>query len=69
MSEIRNKKDGTHDVALWDGIDPGAVVEAALAVYGPSAATAAAWSAVAARCDGREGDYRFWLGIYLRLSN
>ncbi|MDW6023309.1 hypothetical protein SAZ10_16245 [Mesorhizobium sp. BAC0120] len=56
------------DVAVWDGVDPEWVAEAALAVYGPSAATAAAWCAVTARCDGREADYRFWFRVFARLS-
>lgn len=27
-------------------------------------ALAAAWCALAARCDDRQGDYRFWLSVF-----
>jgi hypothetical protein len=69
MSAIRKSNDGNIDVALWDGIDPESAIDVALAVYGSSAVTAAAWCAVTARCDGREGDYRFWLDVFKRLRN
>lgn len=56
------------DVALWHRFDPELAVEAAIALYGPSAATAAAWCAALAQSDGRESDYRFWLGVFKRLT-
>ncbi|WP_292442261.1 hypothetical protein, partial [Mesorhizobium sp.] len=58
---------GNVGLALWELSNPQAASEAAIALYGSSAATAAAWCAVSARCDGREADYRFWLAVFAQL--
>ncbi|WP_292668562.1 hypothetical protein [Mesorhizobium sp.] len=58
---------GNVGLALWELSNPQAATEAAIALYGSSATTAAAWCAVSARCDGREADYRFWLAVFAQL--
>jgi hypothetical protein len=72
--------DSTHDTADDTAIDRfrftsfaalaslQQAAQAAVALYGPDAATAAAWCARTARFDGREADYRFWVGVFERLG-
>ena len=56
------------EISVWEGFDPDAAMQAAIALYGPRAVTAAAHCAFAAWCDCREADYRFWFSIFLRLG-
>lgn len=39
----------------------------AIELYGKSASVMVAWCALAARTDGRDEDYRFWLELFKRL--
>jgi len=55
------------DLAFWSMTDPEIAAEAAISLYGASAATAAAWCAVIARCDGRTADYDFWRAVFTKL--
>ncbi len=57
------------DPALWPAAGADAARQAAITLYGTQAAVAAAWCALAARFDGREADYRFWLAIHIELRN
>ncbi|MBZ9905637.1 hypothetical protein LB557_06455 [Mesorhizobium sp. BR115XR7A] len=57
------------ELTLWELADPAATVEAAVELYGPDAATAAAWCALTANFDGREEDYRFWCTVFSKLGN
>jgi len=54
--------------SVWSGKDTDAAIEAAKSLYGKNASVAAAWCALAARCDGRTIDYRFWFEIFQRLQ-
>ncbi|MEI9411891.1 hypothetical protein [Mesorhizobium salmacidum] len=56
-------------LTLWELADPAATVEATIELYGPDAATAAAWCALTAKFDGREEDYRFWYTVFSKLGN
>ena len=67
MEELDTGAVGNMGLALWELSNPQAATEAAIALYGPSAATAAAWCALCARSDGREADYRFWLAVFVQL--
>jgi hypothetical protein len=53
--------------SIWSGEDSYAAIEAAKALYGSNASVAAAWCALAARCDGRTTDYKFWFAIFEKL--
>lgn len=59
---------GNGDLTLWELADPGAAVQAAIELYGASAATAAAFCALTAHFDGRQGDYRFWCTVFSELD-
>lgn len=50
------KGSGRGNLTLWDLADPDEAANAALDVYGPDAATAAAHCALTAHFDGRERD-------------
>lgn len=54
--------------SVWSGRDTDTAIEAAKSLYGQNASVAAAWCALAARCDGRKTDYRFWFEIFQRLQ-
>ena len=56
------------ELTLWDLTNPDAAVRAALALYGSSAATAAAHCALTAHFDGRTRDYRFWCTVFHELD-
>lgn len=56
------------EISVWEGFDPDAAMQAAIALYGSRAVTAAAHCAWAAWCNNRETDYRFWFSIFLRLG-
>ncbi|PSJ64544.1 hypothetical protein C7I84_05980 [Mesorhizobium ephedrae] len=56
------------ELSLWDLADPSAAAQAAIEVYGPDAATAAAHCALAAHFDGRDADYRFWCKVFAHLE-
>jgi len=45
-----------------------AAIEAALSKHRDKASLGAAWCAFAARCEGREDDYRFWLNVFKGLA-
>ncbi|RJG40942.1 hypothetical protein [Mesorhizobium sp. DCY119] len=45
-----------------------AAIEAAKSKHGDKASLSAAWCAFAARCEGREDDYRFWLNVFKGLA-
>lgn len=47
---------------------PNAAAQAAVELYGSSAATAAAYCALTARYDGRDLDYQFWFSVFQLLS-
>ncbi|UVK50258.1 hypothetical protein DBIPINDM_007572 (plasmid) [Mesorhizobium sp. AR02] len=73
---LRNHRDNVgadasdrDDVTLWDLADPDEAVKAALEVYGPSAASAAADCALTAHFDGRDRDYRFWSAVFSKLND
>ncbi|MUZ76266.1 hypothetical protein GOZ90_26985 [Agrobacterium vitis] len=38
-------------------------------IFGPDAALAVAYSAIDARLDGRDGDFRFWAGVFRSLTD
>ncbi|WP_353646796.1 hypothetical protein [Mesorhizobium sp. WSM2239] len=60
---------GNSNLTVWELADPEAAALAALDIYGSSAATAAAWCALTAHFDGREGDYRFWCRVFSKLGD
>lgn len=45
-----------------------AAIDAAKFKYGDKASLSAAWCAFAARCEGKEDDYRFWLNVFKNLA-
>jgi len=55
--------------SVWSEGDTDTAMEAAKSLYGNNASVAAAWCALAARCDGRTTDYRFWFQIFERLQD
>ena len=55
------------DAALEKWTVPQAV-EAAKAFWGKTAATAIAWCAVSAHCDGRTQEFRFWFRVFTDLQ-
>ncbi|MGN8024321.1 hypothetical protein ACTJJ7_26785 [Phyllobacterium sp. 22229] len=55
------------ELAIWNERDIEKAIAATRLLYGKRASVAAAWYALAARCDGRRADYRFWFGIFERL--
>ena len=57
------------NLTLWELTNPTATVQAAIELYGSSAATAAAWCALTAHFDGRKGDYRFWCAVFSELGS
>lgn len=57
------------ELSVWNEKDADKAVAAAKTLYGKNASVAAAWCALAARCDGRKADYRFWFGIFEKLRN
>lgn len=59
---------GGANITLWSLADPDAAVQAAVDVYGSSAATAAAYCALTAHFDGREDDYRFWSTVFSKVK-
>lgn len=63
---FRTNSPGT--LTLWDLIDPEATAQAAIELYGSSAATAAAHCALTAHFDGRTSDYRFWCTVFSELD-
>jgi hypothetical protein len=58
----------SNDLTLWDLTNTDAAVRAATALYGASAATAAAHCALTAHFDGRARDYRFWCTVFHELG-
>jgi hypothetical protein len=54
------------DAALEEWTVPEAA-KAAKGLWGKTAATAIAWCAVSARCDGRTQEYRFWFRVFAYL--
>jgi hypothetical protein len=73
MPKIRSEKSptggpGIDDLTFWELADPDAAARAAIALYGPSAATAAAHCALTAHFDGRTRDYRFWCTVFYELG-
>jgi hypothetical protein len=68
---IRNRAhvaDGGGDTmsAQYDVLDVAAI---ARKVFGADATLAVAFSAVDARLDGRDGDFRFWTSVFRTLSD
>ncbi|KQU95522.1 hypothetical protein ASD12_23725 [Mesorhizobium sp. Root102] len=59
---------GIGNLTLWELADPDAMARAAIELYGPRAATAAAHCALTAHFDGRTGDYRFWCSVFSELG-
>lgn len=59
---------GDNPLTLWHFADPSEAVNAALALYGPKAALAAASAAFTARYAGREDDFRFWFAVFSQLK-
>lgn len=59
---------GIGELTLWELADPDAAAQAAIELYGSSAATAAAHCALTAHFDGRTGDYRFWCTVFSELD-
>ncbi|WP_051371517.1 hypothetical protein [Mesorhizobium loti] len=59
---------GTDVLTLWELTDPDAAAQAAVELYGSSAATAAAHCAMTAHFDGRTRDYRFWCTVFHELD-
>ena len=57
------------EISVWDCRDSEKAIKTAISVYGSDASIAAAWCALAARCDGRSRDYRFWVEIFERIEN
>jgi hypothetical protein len=57
----------SRDAALEKWTAPEAA-EAAKAQWGETAATALAWCAVSAHCDGRTQEYRFWFRVFACLQ-
>ncbi|MDX8502458.1 hypothetical protein RFM99_29170 [Mesorhizobium sp. VK4C] len=55
--------------SFWAIADPVTAANAARAVYGSHAATAAAHCALTAHFDGRNGDYRFWCRVFHELGD
>jgi hypothetical protein len=55
------------DAALEKWTVPEAA-EAANAMWGKTAATAIAWCAVSARCDGRTQEFQFWFRVFTDLQ-
>ncbi|MBZ9898326.1 MULTISPECIES: hypothetical protein [unclassified Mesorhizobium] len=51
------------ELTLWELADTRRMAQAAVELYGSSAATAAAHCALHAHFDGRESDYRFWCKV------
>lgn len=66
--QFSNRDNSNSDLTLWELVDSTAAVQAALELYGSSAATAAAWCALNAHFDGRKGDYRFWCEVFAELG-
>ncbi|TIQ37150.1 MAG: hypothetical protein E5X48_07215 [Mesorhizobium sp.] len=73
MAEIKpnapsacTSKDGK--AGFWNTVDPVSAANAARAVYGSQAVTAAAHCALTAHFDGRSGDYRFWCAVFHELG-
>ncbi|WP_245460220.1 MULTISPECIES: hypothetical protein [unclassified Mesorhizobium] len=62
----RTSDDGK--ASFWNIADPVRAANAARAVYGSHAATAAAHCALTAHFDGRNGDYRFWCTVFHELA-
>lgn len=62
------KSTGSHMTACC-GSDPRCAVEMANALHGPSAITAVAWLALAARCEGSEEDFRFWVRVFREMND
>ena len=56
------------EISVWEDIDEDAAMQAAIALYGPRAVTAAAYCALTAMFDDRNRDYGFWFSIFLRLG-
>lgn len=54
--------------SFWDLASPEQGARQLLALYGASAAEAAASCALAARADNREADYRFWQAVASTLQ-
>lgn len=54
--------------SFWDLTTPEEAADALRSFYGPTAAKAAGQCATAARGDGRESDYRFWLAVSAALK-
>lgn len=60
---------GDGPLTLWELAKPDAAAQAAIELYGSSAATAAAYCALTAHFDGRKGDYRFWCTVFSELDS
>ena len=54
--------------SFWDLATPEEAADALQSFYGSAAAEAAGHCASAAKGDGRESDYRFWLAVSAALT-
>lgn len=68
LDHYDNSAAGDGNLTLWELAGPTSAAQAAVELYGSSAATAAAWCALTAHFDGRKSDYRFWCTVFVELS-
>ncbi|MEO9340364.1 hypothetical protein ABFT80_23365 [Mesorhizobium sp. SB112] len=57
----------THETTALE-ISTKKAINAAKFKYEDKASLSAAWCAFAARCEGKEDDYRFWLNVFKNLT-
>ncbi|WP_210270411.1 hypothetical protein [Ensifer oleiphilus] len=73
MSKILVKPSGISDTGgkdgIWKNFRAEEAVTAAIDLYGPQAATAAAYCALDAWTEARSDDYKFWFGVFSKLRD
>lgn len=73
LSKILVKSSGISDTAgkdgIWKNFRAEEAVTAAIDLYGPQAATAAAYCALDAWTEARSDDYKFWFGVFSTLKD
>ncbi|MGF6175727.1 hypothetical protein [Ensifer sp. 4252] len=73
MSKILVRTSGFSNTAdkdsIWGNFKAEEAATAAIDLYGPQAATAAAYCALDAWTEARNDDYQFWFGVFSTLRD